>query len=357
MAMLMILCSSQVRSNAQALRRETDHRGFALLELIVAALISTLLAVWAADMWVNRINDSVAQSSASWMRTAKTAATHYLARHGSTIRMAESATALNAEGYENWARPTISELINQALLPQGFPARFASGPALALHILRSGACPGQDCDLQALIYTDGALMPEIGSADYAAMQAQWLLAARGEGGAVFAATPNRIAGASFEFLNPPEMGMTALPAGAVAMAVTVEQTQAMDFLKVKDERDPQFQAALSVQGTVTTEQSLRAADTLWLGYRAFAQAPCSEDGLVARENFGGLLVCRGMRWVSAGGVGGGGFSVNSSTGCTMDTMNPVTGACTCPTSYTAVRIADSGIDAGAGRTRGYMCVG
>jgi len=334
MAMLMILCSSQVRSNAKALQRETDHRGFALLELIVAALISTLLAVWAADMWVNRINDSVAQSSASWMRTAKTAAAHYLSRHGSTIRLAESATALNAQGYDNWARPTISELINQALLPQGFPARFASGPALALHILRSGMCPGQDCDLQALIYTEGALMPEIGSADYAAMQAQWILAARGEGGAV-----------------------TALPVGAVAMAVTVEQTQAMDFLKVKDERDPQFQATLSVQGTVTTEESLRAADTLWLGHRAFAQAPCSEDGLVARENFGGLLVCRGMRWVSAGGVGGGGFSVNSSTGCTMDTMNPVTGACTCPTSYTAVRIADSGVDAGAGRTRGYMCVG
>ncbi|MAO50899.1 MAG: hypothetical protein CML16_08490 [Pusillimonas sp.] len=338
-------------------QRQPDRRGFALLELIVAALISTLLAVWASDMWINRINDSAAQSFASWMRAAKTAAAHYLSLHGSTIRLAESAGVLNSEGYADWAQPTVPEFINQALLPLGFPTRFASGPALALQIIRTGVCPGQDCDLQALIYTEGPLVPRIGSDDYASMQAQWMLAARGDGGAVFPTTPNRISGALFGFANPPVAGAPVLPVGSVAMAVTVEQTRAMDFLKVKDERDPQFQASLSVQGIIATEKTLRATDSLWLGYRAYAQAPCPEDGLVARENFGGLLVCRGMRWVSAGGVGGGGFSVNSLTGCTMDTMNPVTGACTCPTSYTAVRIADSGVDAGAGRTRGYMCVG
>lgn len=357
MAMLMILFSSQVRRMGKVLPRMADQRGFALLELIVAALISTLLAVWAANMWVNRINDSVAQSSATWMRTAKAAVAHYLSLHGSAIRMAEDGTALISAGYANWARPTVSELINQSMLPQGFPAQFASGPALALQILRSGTCPGADCDLQALIYTEGALVSEIGSEDSLSMQAQWMIASRGEGGAVFAAEPNRIAGAGFSFTNPPAAGLPTLPIGAVAMAVTVEQTQALDFLKVKDERDPQFQATLSVQGNISTEQTLRAADSLWLGHRAFSQSPCAENGLVARENFGGLLVCRGMRWVSAGGVGGGGFSVNSLTGCTMDTINPVTGACTCPTSYTAVRIADSGVDAGAGRTRGYLCVG
>jgi hypothetical protein len=328
-----------------------------LLELIIAAVISTLLAVWATNMWVNRVNDSMAQSSASWMRTAKTAVTHYLARHGSEIRFAQSTGDLISQGYANWEQPTVGELIAQALLPHGFPEGFGVGPGLAVQILRTGTCPGEACDLQALIYSQGALLPQVGAGDTASMQAEWLLAARGEGGAVFNAQPDRVTGPSFSFPNPPVAGLLPLPIGSVAMAVTVEQTQAMNFLKVKDERDPQFQAAVSVQGTIATAQSLRAADTLWLGHRAFAQASCLEDGLVARENFGGLLVCRGMRWVSAGGVGGGGFSVNSLTGCSMDTMNPVTGGCTCPTSYTAVRIADSGGDAGEGRTRGYLCVG
>ncbi|MAK56015.1 MAG: hypothetical protein CML17_09265 [Pusillimonas sp.] len=291
------------------------------------------------------------------MRTAKTAVLHYLTQHGSAIRQADGDGSFNLPGYSNWEKPTIGELVSESLLPAGFPDHVASGAGLAVQILRSGTCPSLACKLEALIFTQDVLMPKTGSGDYASMQAQWTLAARGEGGAVLATQPNRILGASFNFPNPPVSEMAALPIGAVVMAVTVEQTQAMDFLKVKDERDPQFQGTLSVKGAVATEQGLRAEGFLWLGQRAFANASCAEDGLVAREHYGGLLVCRGMRWVSAGGIGGGGFSVNSLAGCTMDTMNPVTGACTCPTSYTAVRIADSGVDAGSGRTRGYLCVG
>src|SRR5690554_4821330 len=204
----MNLSSQPAKYPAQIARcKYGSQQGFALLELIVAALISSLLAVWAANMWVHRVNDSVAQSSAAWMKSAHRAVSHYLTRHGSEIRNASSASALIADGYANWAKPTINELIAQSLLPDGFPQRVGSGPQLEVQVLRSGDCPGLECSLQAIIYTQGALVPQVGTAGQDSMQAQWALAAQGQGGAVYAVEPNRIKGVHFSFPNPPVASM------------------------------------------------------------------------------------------------------------------------------------------------------
>jgi len=340
---------------APALKRQ---QGFALLELAVAAALATLLVVWAAQSGVHRVNDLRAQSLAVWMASAQRAMQRYLQVHGAALRQSAGASELVAQGFANGSRPTLDELRTQGFLNQGFPLGHALVSGLNLLVLRSGECPGSACRLEALVYASSALTDGLASESADSLQAQWLMAAQGLGGGVTASRPDYVAGAGFSFSNPPATDMSVLPVGTVAMAVTLDQTAGQDFLRVGDDRDPDFQGGVSVQGAVSSQTGLRTQGGLWLGRQAAVRTFCEEIGEVAREAYGGLLVCRSYRWSSAGGLGSGGYSVNSRNGCTPDGTNPVTGACSCPSGSSTVRIADSGDPAGpSGLTRGYLCVG
>jgi hypothetical protein len=173
--------------------------------------------------------------------------------------------------------------------------------------------------------------------------------------------PDQVAGAAFIFPNPPAADINLLPVGTIAMAITPEQLALADFLRVGDTRDPDFQGKATVKGDITAQGSLLAQNYVHIGAQEQALTACGVVGAVARELYGGLLVCRGNKWRSAGPGGGGGFSINSLYGCGtslgLSTANPVTGLCTCPVDYDKVLISDSGPhDAPEGRTRGYLCV-
>src|SRR5690606_27487184 len=129
------------------------------------------------------------------------------------------------------------------------------------------------------------------------------------------------------------------PEGTVAMAITTEQLESVDYLKVADRRDPLFQGPATIAGNVDAGAALYVQDHVRIDAQASVQAVCSLEGAVVREFEGGLLICRSGRWQSAGGRGGGGYSLNSLSGCVATASNPVTGSCTCPYGYMPVRIA------------------
>jgi type II secretory pathway pseudopilin PulG len=333
------------------------QRGFAILELTVALLIATLLAVWGASQLVNRANDAAAQAAAVWMASVRMAAFSYIDRHRSALQEASGAMDMGHLGYADWARPSVAELKAAGLLSSGFPEHGLRGLEVTVQVLRSGVCPGSDCRVEALVHSNAALSFNTSTVADEQMVAQWLMAAQGYGGTVTRARPHRVAGTAFEFPNPPASGLDALPAGTVAMAVTTEQLAVVDYLRVRDRRDPQFQSELTVAGDVRAQASVSVQGFLSLGAEAQERSGCEQDAQVARSNAGGLLVCRNKIWLSAGGRGGGGYSTNSKTGCVAGTYNLVTGACSCPEGYGAIRIAESGsIMAAEGLTRGYLCV-
>ncbi|RBP41091.1 hypothetical protein DFR37_103437 [Eoetvoesiella caeni] len=333
------------------------QRGFAMLELTAALLITVLLAVWGASQLVNRINDGATQAAAVWMSSVRMAAHAYLDRNKTVLQEAVAKTELAQLGYADWSRPSLAELKNAGLLSAGFPEYGLRGMQAVLRVMRSGPCPGSNCRLEALVYGSIPLSVAVPSGPHEQMLAQWLLAAQGQGGAVTEVRPNVVGGSAFEFPNPPLADNETLPVGTVAMAVTAEQLAASDYLRVRDSRDPQFQNSLTVSGDIHAQASIAVHDHLSIGAQALERSFCAKEGLIARAQFGGLLVCQAQMWASAGGRGGGGYSTNSKTGCGAGAYNPITGSCSCPPGYGAVRIAESGsITAAEGLTRGYLCV-
>ena len=335
------------------------QQGYALLELTLAALIATLLAVWGAGILANRINDGAAQSSAAWMAMVKNAVQAYIERYDQALLTASGTTELAHKGYANWSAPSVAELKADGLLSAGFPERGTGGLSIAVVLMRRDSCGAGACRLEALVHSTQAMVRR-GHVDEQ-MIAQWLLAAQGWGGVVSRLRPDHVGGASFGYSNPPVTGMDALPVGTLAMAVTTGQLAHPDYLRVRDERDPDFRGSASIAGDLKTEGSLSIKNYLTIGAEEAAFTSCSQNGAVARQSFGGLLICRGSSWRQAGGGGGGGFSVNTLYGCRTSSgsssANPATGACSCPPGFAMTTISDSGSHPPPeGRTVGYLCV-
>lgn len=337
-----------------------DQHGFALLELIAAAIIATLLAVWASNTLVNKVNDASAQASAVWMLAVKQSVHGYIQRHVGALLQADHAGALNQSGYGDWAQPKLSELKSDGLLSPGFPESVSPGAGAFIRLVRHGTCPGASCRLEALVYSKQPfLLPASAQVDEQ-MVAQWMMAAQGWGGWVSRAQPHLLRGAAFEMPNPPAPGPV-LPPGTVALAITSEQLAHLDFLRVGDGRDPDFHGGATVQGDINTKSDLHVQQYLHLGAQARLYEPCADNAAVAREVNGGLLVCRGNMWRPSSRTGSGGYSINLIYGCNTranaSTENPVTGTCGCPGQSVAVLIADSGPQVfPEGRTLGYLCV-
>lgn len=331
-------------------------RGFALLELTVAVLIATLLAVFAADRIKQKVNESAAENQAVWMMAVRQAMVRYLENHA--VLLAGHGPSAPIPGYLDPFAPTVAELRTAGFLSPGFPLHGAWGIGAGVRLIAGGSCPGTGCRLEALIYSDQPLGRNHERSHDPTLLAHWLMTTVGHGGAITEDQPSVIRGAGFSFTNPPDGQLAALPVGTVALAITTEQMHQLVYLKVKDQRDPQFQGSASVAGDISAGATIQVSGHLHIGEAATARSECADEGAIVQEEYGGLLVCRVGRWMTAGGRGGGGYSMNSLTGCTQAGANPVTGECSCPRGYGPVRIADSTSAVPAeGRTRGYLCVG
>ena len=332
--------------------------GFALLELLVVMLVTTLLAVWASDALVRRAQEASAQAVAVWMLDVRKAAGQYLVQYAQLLRESTADTDLLVQGYANWRTPTLAELKQDGLLSAGYPEVYGRDLRLHVRVLSRGVCPGDECAHEAVVYLGAPLDLALTRRVNEGLLATWLISAGGQGGLVSAQHSGRFAGASFSYPNPLQADLALLPVGTVGMAVTQSAAAGFPYLKEGDERDPRFASTLSVAGETASATGVRAQSSVWVGGQAVAQTPCAENGLIVREQFGGLLVCRSYQWRSAGGKGGGGFSVNTVSGCLLAARNPLTNDCSCPAGYATVLVSDSGPKADAeGRTRGYMCVG
>lgn len=339
----------------------SGQRGFALLELIVAALIATLLAVWGAGTIAHRLADARAQAVAVWMLAVRDGVRAYILRHGGDMAQALDSDALATHGYHDWQKPTLAEMKAQGLLSQGFPEYGAGALPVAIQLLPGPGCPGAGCVVQALVHSARPMLHKPSGRVDEQLIAQWLLAAGGAGGVVSRREPAKVVGAAFGFPNPPVAGAPALPVGTIAMAVTAEQLAGAAFLRVRDDRNPDFQGSASVREDIDAGQSVSAGQYLYIESRHDILSPCQQEGAIATGNRRGLVVCQQGAWRSAG-FHGGGFSTNNLYGCQAangsSTANPVTGGCSCPVGYAMVSISDSGDNAAPwGRTRGFLCLG
>ncbi len=332
------------------------QKGFALLELTVAAMLATLMAVWGAHALAVAMKDAAAQASAKWMLVVRDGARRYLERHGQVIREAADSSALAKAGYADWSSPALSELAADGLLASSLPLRTGSGAGATVRVLRHGACPGAACRLDAIVHSAQPFADRrSGRVDIQSV-AQWLLASGGEGAWVSDRQPDMLRGATLTLRNPAWKG-AALAPGTVALGIG--QTAGGDYLRVRDQRDPDFQGTLTVKDRLTALGDIRINGQVQLQARAIANTPCRQEGSLAFQERAGLLVCLEGVWQPATPGVAGGYTHNSFSGCRGRNAVPnrYTGECACPSWSRPFQVSESPPTLlSFGVTRRYLCV-
>ncbi len=331
------------------------QRGFSLPGLVVALALSAMAAIWASGQVVQRIEDAAARAAGVWLTQIRLAVTAVLARH-STI-LAQGDVPRSEQGSPLFAdplAPTVGELRGLGLLPADFPDRSALGFSAQIRIARSQACPGERCRMDGLVYSATPLIKTGTQTPDLTAIAAVIDAAGGYAGAVWPATPGLVRGAAFSFANPLASGGPAYAPGTLALwaGAGTGGPDLERYVRIRDTRDPQLQGELSVAS------SAQVGSYLTVGARASVGQSCGvSSGTIATSAQGELLTCQSQVWAPASGGFGGAYSLNFPFGCNRSTVNPRTGACSCPGGYTPVAV--SGRDdwnEAMGRTTGYVCV-
>lgn len=344
-------------------RRRVGQGGFALLELSLALLIGTLLAVWGSTELMRRADDAAARAAGVWLLEIRHAAGRLLERHFDSL--AAGTPPADADGrplYADPLAPSLAEMRGQGLLPAGFPDAAPGGLQAAIRLHRTPQCPGDGCRIDALVHATAPLRDGRGEPDMMRL-AVLNEATAGLGGHATAGPAGRLRGPAFDFPNPIAPGAPALPAGTPVLWAGLDADTAGRYVRRFDTRDPQLEAPLSAAGPVSAGGRLRTAEYLELAGTADAGQPCgATPGLVSRDRRGGgLLLCQNGTWQGQDGGFGGAYAYNHRHGCFhyngYSTANPRTGSCSCPAGYSPVIVSAGGIwSAIEGWTTGYVCV-
>lgn len=230
----------------RAASRRRAQRGFTLIELAVVAAVLTLGVSWSAGQWMQRLDDAAAQATGSYLLTLKRALDHYLVNHYEALTNG-SAVA----GVAQPLAPTVAELRQTGLLAPGFAAQTAFNQAVAIRIKRAGACPGDSCRLDSLVYTTTPVPGQ-----RLGLMAQVVLHTEGHGVAAYPERAHQLRGPNAHTENP--IGTTA---GIVGVMASLDTTLFHQFVRMRDERDPTLQGDLSVKGEVQSHQGFVLSDT------------------------------------------------------------------------------------------------
>jgi len=347
--------------------------GFALLELSIALLVGTLLAVWGTAALMRRVDDAGAQAMGVWLLEVRQATARMLERHFEAL--AAGAAPRDGQGralYADPTAPTLAEFRAQGLLPEGFPDASTGGVQARVRLLRTQPCPGDTCRLDALVYTSQPLRTSNGEPDLMRM-AVLSGAAGGYAGYAMAGQGGRLRGPAFDFPNPYAAGVAALPAGTPVLWAGMDLATADRYVRRHDTRDPLLETSLTATGGITAGGAIQAAagvssggrlktaEFLELGGTVTAGRACPSSALVARLDQGGLATCRNGVWTGEDGGFGGAYADNNRYGCAQyggqSTVNPRTGKCSCPAGYRKVIVSAGGKwNDVEGWTTGYVCV-
>ncbi|EHK64850.1 hypothetical protein [Achromobacter arsenitoxydans] len=339
--------------------RPQRQSGFSLVAMALALAVTTAVAIWASNEVVHAIESAAARSTGVWMTQVRLAVDGMLARHFDALARGEQ--PVDSKGLPLFAdafRPTLAELRSQGLLPADFPDQSALGFGAGISLVRAVACPGEPCRMDGIVYADRPLFKKGTQFPDQVAMASVIEAAGGYGGAVWPDAPDRLRGAAYSFPNPLAAGAPTHAPGTLALWAGSGdgQPDMNGYVKMRDTRDPDLQAGLSVAGNI------EAGGYVTMGARETPGHYCGvQPGALAKSVNGELLSCESGVWRQANGGFGGAYSMNYPLGCFhytgVSTANPRTGQCSCPEGYAGVIVSAGGKwTETEGWTTGYVCV-
>ena len=227
--------------SAHAARRQ---KGFALLELTIAILISGVLALWASTKLQQISDDATAQATGIHLDTLASSGQKYI-----LVNYMALAAGTDVPAIVNDLAPTRDELIATGRLASGFPAWTPSNQRAQVYVTKSG-CPGANCVITANACLTAAYQVRGKYRDDETTNV--MMAMSGRGARSHSDNPSLVRGANMSIANP--LGAVT---GIVCGQSNVDAGLYDTFVKMNDNRDPNFQGGLTVSGTNATGEAMR----------------------------------------------------------------------------------------------------
>lgn len=139
-----------------------QQRGFALIQVMFAILISVYLASLGAQKYITAVREAAAESTGRYLVQVRQAVVKALADYDAAFTLTDTSSA-PAGTYPTpptWAvfsgaskSVSVKDLKDSGLLSSSFPDTPPMGRSAHVQILRTGTCPGTTCKLEAYVYT------------------------------------------------------------------------------------------------------------------------------------------------------------------------------------------------------------
>ena len=231
--------------------RKQQQAGFLMLELVAVLGLTAVLGVYASKEMIYKINTGRAEATGVYLSTLKDGLDKFLNLNAQALAMGTLVT-----GFSNPLAPTVDELRNAKYLPASFPLIDPMRRRQVITVDRSG-CPGSTCSLTAYSYShlpltasctgyaaDGACAGVSGSV-WHVLADEVRSSSSGYGTSVSLLAPSRLRGNSCDYPAP-------VGAGPATYGVCTTRSAAIysQFVRIRDDRDPDLQGDLSVVGKV-----------------------------------------------------------------------------------------------------------
>lgn len=236
--------------------RPSRTRGFALLELIIAISLASIITMFANARMAREMDETLASGSATYLSTIANAAQQHV-----LLNFFEYANSLPVAGVVQPLLPTLPELAALGRLNGGFPTGASSMPTrqTAAVTINRVNCPGPTCQLQILACTTTPVT--LGGADVRFdLASSMVMEMGGTGGQSLMGNGTIIRGPVINAANP--YGNTE---GIVCGTGAVDTALFQMFVRMSDTRDPNFQGPVTVAGTTTLNGPAVINNTLGVG--------------------------------------------------------------------------------------------
>jgi Tfp pilus assembly protein PilE len=263
-------------------------QGFALFEVLIAGVVTTAIAVWGVNAWVNQAQESAAEATSAWLWGVKQAMDNAVLDARNKVHLKQGKIDLGDVKLPQ----TLLALKNTGHLARDYPLNPPLPYSFSMRVVQESAtCSDDQCVLNAIM----ALEP---TADLGSTYPLWsqasvmLMALKGQGLAVWQRSSNRLVGAQYQGLNPPDSGV-AYKVGSVAVISRV-MMRAPPFVRLNESRPVSLSGPVKLAGAVHLKQGLviEALQT--------TDAACQIPGQVVRRAKGGLLACENGHWRAVG---------------------------------------------------------
>lgn len=347
--------------------------GSFLIEFILVAAIVLVLAIWGSSQLTAKAKTLQAQALANWMLIAQSGIQNYLDKE--YLNVVDIISTNGIGNFNQELKPSWLDLKQAGFINQAWDINGPAKQKLSYMIDLIGDCAQNNCSIQALIHTDNPVYGKDNQADLSFI-ADWLLAANGKG-LVYRLNNGtgafKSAGISLAMLNHTfQNGILALLVQKDVFGMAdlnndsgVDDNTSFDsddFVQIRDSRNPDLQANLTVQGEISSKSHLKTSQGLIIEGTKQINQFCQKEGeITVNSSFPSLLVCKNGTRQVASYPRAGGYMTNTKRGCKnilgQSTANPVTGQCNCPSNHTNVQIAEGGsLTDPNGINMGYICL-